>query len=192
MAESNEKKDWIDKLTDRIEELRDKHPLVHYLIGLPIRLLTTLMPLDRKNYWIHLLILTAVGYGLKLFVAGKDGRVDPDLYGVFIVGWLFILWVLMTTLVNRLHDINHRGLWALIIIVPVVIFPPAIVIAPVFCVILGCIPSSATPYTPPEPPKPIDNNNSGYFRFGGNDPQPAQNGSAEKKAGSKPSTDDDE
>ena len=120
MAESNEKKDWIDKLTDRIEELRDKHPLVHYLIGLPIRLLTTLIPLDRKNYWIHLLILTAVGYGLKLFVAGKDGRVDPDLYGVFIVGWLFILWVLMTTLVNRLHDINHRGLWALIIIVPVV------------------------------------------------------------------------
>ena len=77
---------------------------------------------------------------MKLFVAGKDGRVDPDLNGVFIVGWLFILWVLMTTLVNRLHDINHRGLWALIIIVPVVIFPPAIVIAPVFCVILGCIP----------------------------------------------------
>ena len=122
--------------------------------------------IKRKEFWGRLLILILGFFVLRCAVsllAGDKGFVEPGAAACVIFGaGVAMLWSLLSIFTRRLHDMNLTGLWTVFLILIPLAFP-------LFCLVLGLIPSSATPYSPPKRQAPRYSSRGSYSYHRGYD-----------------------
>jgi len=69
--------------------------------------------LSRRQFWLQMLLLWALFYGVWEVAA-----LPPQGTGLWLINGP-MLWLLLTLCVRRLHDRNYAGWWLLAVVVPV-------------------------------------------------------------------------